>query len=130
MSPTSPVISIPIGPPLTFPSLPLYLDITIEILTIISFAITATVAGLFPVASRFNHACHPSQNIGFSFDQHKGLLILWVRAEHVAVGEELKISYRTNHTPEDLYHLYGFLCQCGTCSGINEEQAIMIRSQW
>ncbi|KAG5934596.1 hypothetical protein E4U60_003670 [Claviceps pazoutovae] len=81
------------------------------------FAVTDTVAGLFPVASRFNHACHPSQNVHFSFDRNSGLLILSIRAKHVAEGEELKVSYGIDRTPEDLYHLYGFICQCGTCSG-------------
>lgn len=95
-----------------------------------SFAITDTKAGLFPVASRFNHACHPSHSVEFRFNDSTGCLILSVRAGSIAAGKELTVSYGIGRTPEVLYQWYGFRCCCGTCKGLSEEYDTAITSRW
>ncbi|KAH7153020.1 hypothetical protein EDB81DRAFT_441557 [Dactylonectria macrodidyma] len=75
-------------------------------------------AGLFPIASRFNHSCHPKDNIEYTYDHRQKYLEMIVKAETIAAGEELTISYGNQRTPIDLFLRYGFRCRCGACPGL------------
>ncbi|KAF5000090.1 hypothetical protein FGRMN_2024 [Fusarium graminum] len=78
-------------------------------------------AGLFPIASRFNHSCYPKQNVNYYYSDIGNILEMEIRADTVQVGEELTISYGILRTPTDLYFRYGFKCRCGACAGVSEE---------
>lgn len=43
-------------------------------------------AGLFPVASRFNHSCRPGDNVEYAFDPDKQTLEMVVKAESIRAG--------------------------------------------
>ncbi|KAK7413598.1 hypothetical protein QQX98_007533 [Neonectria punicea] len=75
-------------------------------------------AGLFPIASRFNHSCPPKDNIEYTFNNSNGSLEMMVKAPKIAAGEELTISYGNERTPLDLFLRYGFRCRCGACPGL------------
>lgn len=60
-------------------------------------------------------------NIDFDYDRRAGLMVFTVKAETVAAGEELTLSYGGN--PRTLHERYGFFCQCGGCEGWSQEQA-------
>ena len=92
------------------------------LITLISFALPGGNAGLFPIASRMNHACHPSQNIDFFYDTRDCYLVFVVKAETVKAGQELTICYGSNLIPIDLVCRYGFRCECGCCPGVGEDQ--------
>ncbi|KAH8714113.1 hypothetical protein BGZ61DRAFT_530781 [Ilyonectria robusta] len=77
-------------------------------------------AGLFPIASRFNHSCYPKDNIEYTFDHIHDCLEMIVKADRIAAGEELTITYGTKRTPMDLFMRYGFRCRCGACPGLVE----------
>lgn len=95
-----------------------------------SFAVGHHVAGLFPIAARFNHACFPVNNVEYRFDEEEHALEMVVRRD-VAAGRELKISYGKNLSPELLYSCYGFRCGCGGCEGLSEEDVELFESmQW
>ncbi|KAL6876992.1 hypothetical protein J3F83DRAFT_712517 [Trichoderma novae-zelandiae] len=95
-----------------------------------SFAIGHHVAGLFPIAARFNHACSPVDNVGYRFDGQEGALEMVARRD-VAAGRELTISYGKNLSPELLYSCYGFRCGCGGCEGLSERDIELFESmQW
>ncbi|OHW93985.1 SET domain-containing protein [Colletotrichum incanum] len=79
------------------------------------------VAGLFPVASRFNHSCSPKVN--FQFRPEHEVLVFTVRDWSIEVGDELTISYGKD--PSVLYYKYGFSCECGHCRGFDA-----MRSEW
>ncbi|KAF5018351.1 hypothetical protein F66182_9671 [Fusarium sp. NRRL 66182] len=64
-------------------------------------------AGLFPIASRFNHACHPKANIDYSYNHVDKALEMVVRVNSVKAGQELTISYGTRRTPADLFYRHG-----------------------
>ncbi|KAI8283950.1 hypothetical protein K4K60_002333 [Colletotrichum sp. SAR11_57] len=49
------------------------------------------VAGLFPIAARFNHSCNPK--VGHRYDAEEEVLIFEVRAWVIEEGDELTISY-------------------------------------
>ncbi|KAI5457950.1 hypothetical protein BGZ63DRAFT_363367, partial [Mariannaea sp. PMI_226] len=75
-------------------------------------------AGLFPIASRFNHSCHPKDNVEYNFNATSHTLEMRVKAQSIPAGEELTISYGMRRTPMDLYLRYGFQCHCGACPGL------------
>ncbi|TLS24221.1 hypothetical protein PpBr36_08480 [Pyricularia pennisetigena] len=78
-------------------------------------------SAVFPIAARFNHKCSSMSNIDFNYDRRAGLMVFTVKAEEVAAGEELTLSYGGN--PRSLHERYGFFCQCGGCEGWSQEQA-------
>ncbi|ROT36360.1 SET domain-containing protein [Sodiomyces alkalinus F11] len=71
--------------------------------------------GLFPVASRFNHACHPKCNVKYCYDRNAKVMVFTVSAVVVKAGEELTITYGKD--PDILKEKYGFDCCCGGCEG-------------
>ncbi|KAI1879968.1 hypothetical protein JX265_001589 [Neoarthrinium moseri] len=76
-------------------------------------------AGVFLVAARFNHACKPKDNILYVYDQrHKA--IVFSAARDILAGEELTITYGKG--PRELYLEYGFICKCGGCTSLTDEQ--------
>ncbi|KAM6538617.1 hypothetical protein FALCPG4_000480 [Fusarium falciforme] len=77
-------------------------------------------AGLFPIASRFNHSCRPKDNIEYTFNPDNETLEMVVKADTIPAGEELTISYGTRRTPIDLYYRFGFKCCCGACPGLKK----------
>ncbi|KAM5342839.1 hypothetical protein ACJ41O_013805 [Fusarium nematophilum] len=81
-------------------------------------------AGLFPIASRFNHSCHPRNNICYTFNPVTGTLDMFVKAETIPAGHELTITYGIKRTPLDLFCRYGFRCRCGACPGLVEDDMI------
>lgn len=95
-----------------------------------SFSVGGRLAGLFPIAARFNHACHPTQNVDFQFDEESQCLVLSVRADEIAAGEELKISYGKDRTLAELYMTYGFRCRCGGCPGMSDGEFKRLTSRW
>lgn len=95
-----------------------------------SFATGDNQAGLFAVASRFNHACSPRHNVDFRFHHQTSRLLLTVRADVVDEGTELTICYGESLTPTHLYLWYGFRCQCGACPGLNDEDVAALSPQW
>ncbi|KOS23347.1 SET and MYND domain-containing protein 4 [Escovopsis weberi] len=89
------------------------------------------LAGLFPIAARFNHACSPANNIDFRFDRDRGHLTLTVGADRIAAGEEMTISYGSGRSPLELYVWYGFRCRCGACGGLSDAELERFReAQW
>ncbi|KFA65581.1 hypothetical protein S40285_04328 [Stachybotrys chlorohalonatus IBT 40285] len=94
------------------------------------FAINDHQAALFPIAARFNHACSPTQKVLYEFDEKNDCIVMTVRADHVAAGEELTISYGNDWSPLMLYHLYGFMCRCGACPGLSEAEVMSSSAQW
>ncbi|KAF7551303.1 hypothetical protein G7Z17_g5075 [Cylindrodendrum hubeiense] len=82
-------------------------------------------AGLFPIASRFNHSCHPKDNVEYNFNRHQKYLEMVVKADSIAAGEELTISYGNQRTPMDLFVRYGFRCRCGACPGLIESTKLV-----
>ncbi|KJZ77564.1 hypothetical protein HIM_03288 [Hirsutella minnesotensis 3608] len=94
------------------------------------FATGNRQAGLFPIAARFNHACHPAHTVDFHFDHEHGHLVLRVRVDKIAAGDELRITYGRDRTAAELYMTYGFRCQCGACPGLNDEESVRLTSLW
>ena len=87
-------------------------------------------AGLFPIASRFNHACNPIQTVDWHYNDDNQTLEMIVQADVVKAGEELTISY-DSLSPLGLYDRYGFKCSCGGCPGLSDEElAEREKSQW
>ncbi|KAF4450504.1 set 5, partial [Fusarium albosuccineum] len=83
-------------------------------------------AGLFPIASRFNHSCHPRNNVGYIYDHVEEALVMAVKAAFVPAGNELTICYGYQRTPRDLFYRFGFRCRCGACRGFAEDKEIDI----
>ncbi|PNY24903.1 Uncharacterized protein TCAP_05161 [Tolypocladium capitatum] len=94
------------------------------------FSVGGRLAGLFPIAARFNHACHPTQNVDFEYDEASWCLVLSVRADEIPAGEELKISYGKDRTLAELYMTYGFRCRCGGCPGMSDKDFSKLTSRW
>ncbi|KAK3336703.1 hypothetical protein B0T19DRAFT_396421 [Cercophora scortea] len=69
--------------------------------------------GIYPTASRFNHACTPKRNVKFHIVAGTGDAITLTMAQDAAPGEELLISY--GGTPFQLLTTFGFRCGCGGC---------------
>ncbi|KAH6885955.1 hypothetical protein B0T10DRAFT_492076 [Thelonectria olida] len=84
------------------------------------------LAGLFVVASRFNHSCRPGDNVEYTFSDDSHSLEMIVKATTITAGQELTISYGTKRTPLDLYFRYGFRCRCGTCPGLPDDEEVDI----
>ncbi|RGP77414.1 set 5 [Fusarium longipes] len=78
-------------------------------------------AGLFPIASRFNHACSPMNNVNWHYNYVDETLEMVVKAESIEAGQELTISYDTL-SPMALYDRYGFQCGCGGCPGLSDRE--------
>ncbi|KAI9732698.1 MAG: hypothetical protein M1818_007432 [Claussenomyces sp. TS43310] len=74
------------------------------------FAVSNTAAGIFLVASRFNHSCHPLCT--YLFDVVNQKLVL-TTTNDIPAGQEITISY--GYCASDLLECYGFLCDCGHC---------------
>ncbi|EFX04361.1 duf1772 domain containing protein [Grosmannia clavigera kw1407] len=79
-----------------------------------------TLEGVFLLASRFNHACPPLNNVLYRYDRRRDVLVMTV-ARRIESGTELLISY--GKTPAMLFQRFGFRCTCGACSGFSEEMA-------
>lgn len=75
--------------------------------------------GIFAIAARFNHACAPVRNVRYAFDGEREVIKLTVCQDEVSAGTELLINY--GGSPADLYTTYGFVCSCGGCSSLTEE---------
>jgi hypothetical protein len=78
-------------------------------------------AGLFPIASRFNHACEPINSVKWHYSYIDDTLEMTVQAKSVKVGQELTISYDAL-SPMALYNRYGFQCSCGGCRGVSDQE--------
>jgi hypothetical protein len=78
-------------------------------------------AGLFLIASRFNHACEPMNNVNWHYSYVDETLEMIVQAESIEVGQELTISYDAL-SPMALYDRYGFQCRCGGCPGLSDRE--------
>ncbi|KAL6920241.1 hypothetical protein ACHAPO_000898 [Fusarium lateritium] len=78
-------------------------------------------AGLFPIASRFNHACEPINSVKWHYSDINDILEMTVQAESVQAGQELTISYDAL-SPVALYDRYGFQCSCGGCQGVSDQE--------
>ncbi|KAF3810492.1 hypothetical protein GCG54_00013732 [Colletotrichum gloeosporioides] len=76
------------------------------------------VAGLFPIAARFNHSCNPK--VGYKYDAEEEVLVFQVRAWVIEEGDELTISYGKD--PSVLYYKFGFNCGCGYCGGFDDRR--------
>ncbi|KAF2662067.1 SET domain-containing protein [Lophiostoma macrostomum CBS 122681] len=82
------------------------------------------VRGLFPVAARINHDCHPNSFVMFS---PSGLSIGLKAYRDIALGEEISVSYirmgmNSTQRAESLSR-YGFTCTCELCSLSASEKA-------
>ena len=75
---------------------------------------------IFSLASRFNHACTPRNNIGYHFDRRKSVLIM-TAIKKIPAGTELLITY--GKSPSELFLRFGFRCVCGACSGFTEDMS-------
>ncbi|KAK7914300.1 hypothetical protein PG985_012003 [Apiospora marii] len=87
-----------------------------------SFNVGAGQAGIFLVAARFNHACNPRNNVSYKFDnKHDGgkRRITFTMTRDVPAGTELTITYGSCR--EELYCQWGFVCQCGGCVPLSDE---------
>jgi len=77
-------------------------------------------AGLFPIASKFNHSCYP--NCVAYFQQRTQTLVVRTTS-YVSAGSELNVTYLPEDTlymPTDqrrtvLLQQYGFVCECVRC---------------
>ncbi|EKJ71318.1 hypothetical protein NXS19_001737 [Fusarium pseudograminearum] len=76
-------------------------------------------AGLFPIASRFNHACEPMNSVKWHYSHADGNLKMTIQAKSIEAGKELTITYDTL-SPIALYDRYGFQCSCGGCPGLSD----------
>ena len=84
---------------------------------------------MFPIAARFNHACRPRSNVDYHFDEDTCLLVLSVRSEEgVAANTELTIDYYKS--PLALFQWHEFLCECGACEPLIEEEIQSVQVQW
>lgn len=79
--------------------------------------------GLFPVASRFNHACSTVCSVHYCYDSRQGALVFTIANNQVQQGQELTISYGKD--PDMLKTKYGFDCRCGGCA--HAYRAFLIR---
>jgi hypothetical protein len=86
-------------------------------------------SALFPIASRFNHACHPLHNVAYRYDDAHGLIVL-TTTRAVARGDELTITY--SRIPMLLPSHWGFVCRCGgECAPyLREMLAYRAPGQW
>ncbi|KAH8204001.1 hypothetical protein TruAng_001812 [Truncatella angustata] len=80
---------------------------------------TNSKRGVFLVASRFNHACKPMNNIAYIYDRRQNSIV-FSTAREIEKGEELFINYGKH--PENLYQEYGFVCNCGGCRVLTDAE--------
>lgn len=95
-----------------------------------SFSVSSQEGGIFPIASRFNHACSPAHVVTYDYDTTIKCLVVYVRAEFIPKGQELTVSYGDEYSPRLLYTRYGFRCQCGACGGLSDEEMKDLEPQW
>lgn len=79
---------------------------------------TKNHAGLFPLASRINHACNP--NTSKSWNPATGMLSLHATRE-IQPGEEITLTYingldTCQNRQAHLLDAFGFFCRCELCS--------------
>ena len=74
-------------------------------------------AGVFQVASRFNHSCAPS--VKWEYSVEEGGLV-FTADQDIEAGDELKITY--GKSPLRLFFTYGFRCTCGYCAGVPSDE--------
>lgn len=72
---------------------------------------------MFLIASRFNHACKPMNNVAYVYDPQHDVIVLSAQCD-IKAGEELFIIY--GQDPELFYTAYGFICRCGGCRSLTE----------
>ncbi|KAL1864499.1 hypothetical protein VTK73DRAFT_5847 [Phialemonium thermophilum] len=77
---------------------------------------------IFPIASRFNHACKPIRNTMFFFDTSQQKLVLMVATVSVPSGSELLLNY--GGCPEQLLYTWGFRCRCTGCEYVLSEEQV------
>jgi hypothetical protein len=66
---------------------------------------------IFPIASRFNHACIPLCDYRYNLETQQ--LVLNTKRD-ISKDQEITISYGL--TGYDLFYNWGFICDCGKCS--------------
>ena len=83
------------------------------------------VAGLLPLAARFNHSCRP--NIAYQWDQHSGVMRFYANST-IPTAQELCISYDPTSIlcgratrQARLRSSTGFLCHCAACIVMDRE---------
>ncbi|RYP41106.1 hypothetical protein DL767_001267 [Monosporascus sp. MG133] len=74
---------------------------------------------IFLVASRFNNACRPRNNVDYYIDKARHSIILKTRTK-IPVGTELTIYYGAQ--PRTLLSKWGFRCRCGACQPLTDEE--------
>ena len=84
--------------------------------------------GIFLVASRFNNACCPRNNVSYAYDSRTKCM-RFKADKDIPTGTELTINY--GGQPRVLFTKWGFRCTCGACSPLTDAecQEIMNRSE-
>lgn len=82
---------------------------------------------IFTIASRFNHACQSVRNVQYAFDSQQGVLSLTICQDVVPAGTELLLNYGSS--PVELYLTFGFVCECGGCDSLTQEDIKMLYQQ-
>ncbi|KAI1136092.1 SET domain-containing protein [Hypoxylon sp. FL0543] len=81
---------------------------------------------VYIIASRFNHACPPSNSVG---NRVTGGRVMEFRMKRdVPAGTELTIAYG-RLSPLQLYRMWGFRCSCGGCTPITDEEIAQIEGE-
>lgn len=73
---------------------------------------------IMDIASRFNHACQPKNNVSYKYDERRGVLNM-TTIKRISAGTELLICY--GGSPDSLYLRFGFQCACGACAGLSDD---------
>ncbi|RYP61151.1 hypothetical protein DL771_010225 [Monosporascus sp. 5C6A] len=97
------------------------LDPNMAILRTNGFANRTARGGLsiFLVASRFNNACRPRNNVDYHIDKARHSITFKTRT-NVPAGTELTIFYGAQ--PRTLLSKWGFRCRCGACQPLTDEE--------
>ncbi|RYP78320.1 hypothetical protein DL769_003198 [Monosporascus sp. CRB-8-3] len=74
---------------------------------------------IFLVASRFNNACRPRNNVDYHIDKTRHSIVFKTRT-NIPAGTELTISYGAQ--PRTLLSKWGFRCRCGACQPLTDEE--------
>ncbi|RYP52758.1 hypothetical protein DL768_002187 [Monosporascus sp. mg162] len=74
---------------------------------------------IFLVASRFNNACRPRNNVEYYIDKARHSIVFKTRT-NIPAGTELTISYGAQ--PRTLLSKWGFRCMCGACQPLTDEE--------
>ncbi|KAH6634195.1 hypothetical protein B0J18DRAFT_415518 [Chaetomium sp. MPI-SDFR-AT-0129] len=83
--------------------------------------------GIFETASRFNHACSPVENVGYTFDEEHDVLTFTVCQDVIPAGAELLVNYGAS--PVELYSNWGFRCACGGCTPLTDRDIWRMRNE-